>query len=448
MFRQAGWLLGLIGMANTALAATEVTVSSLSELADHAQKSDQIITLAPGEYQLTDFITPKVIKAKRKSKDFVLLNFSGDNNQFHFADTTIWHDTTIRNALKPAIHSDEFLISGNDNTFKDLKILCKGDGISHGGTLVAIAGENNTLTDARLLCKGSFPYGYGDLFGKGAENVVIPARKHSGLLITGNHTTLQGCHLIMRSFGHGIFLQKDASDVLIENCEVEGEVRETRAMLAERGTVAAEKKFRTSIRTRNGKNEILPGYTKSLSEDAFRTYGAHRNLVIRNCTATHMRGGFEIRSPEPALIENCKAIGCERAFWVSDGNILKNCSGDTQFGPLLYVEGKDVTAELTLLPQTSSSIVHSIAAIHGKDHTITIKAPNGRQRVPPRPIQIGFSSPAAGENMSEGGEKPASGITLNNQTTMPVIIGEEAQDCKIESQGRILTNKGKDITIL
>ena len=445
---QTGVMLALLGMVSSGFAATNVTVRSLSELAEYAQKSDQSITLAPGEYQITDFITPKVIKAKRKSGEFALIDFSGSNNQFHFANTTIWHDTIIRNSLRPKIHSDEFPISGNGNTFKDLKLLCKGDGISHGGTLVAITGEGNTLIDARLLCQGSFPYGYGDLFGKGSENVVIPARKHSGLLITGDHTTLQGCHLIMRSFGHGIFMQKDASDVLIENCRVEGKVRGTREMLAERGTIAAEKKFRTSIRTRNGKNEILPGYTKSLSEDAFRTYGSHRNLVIRNCIATHMRGGFEIRSPEPALLENCQAIGCERGFWVGDGNILKSCAGDTQFGPLLYVEGKDVNAELTLLPQSTSSIVHSIANIHGEDHTITIKAPNGRQRVPPLPIQIGYSSPAAGENMSEGSEKPASGIKLFNDTAMPVIIGAKASDCEIESRGRIIENKGEDIKIL
>lgn len=160
------------------------------------------------------------------------------------------------------------------------------------------------------------------------------------------------------------------------------------------------------------------------------------------------RGGFEVRSKEPALLENCSAIGCERGFWVADGTWLKNCSGDPRFGPLLYTEGEGVTVELTLLPDSSSSVVHSIAAIHGKNHTITIKTNQRRQRIPAQPILVGFSSPSAGENMSRNGENNAHNITLHNETTMPVVIGRKAQDCTIQSNGKILQNKGRDIKLL
>ena len=284
--------------------------------------------------------------------------------------------------------------------------------------------------------------------GKGGRGNVVPHRKHSSLLITGDGTTIQDCKIIVRSFGHGIYLQEDAADVLIENCEVRGQVRQTSEMLAERGTLAHEKNFRTTIQNREGTNRILPGYTKSLAEDAFRTYGNHPRLIIRDCKAIQMRGGFEVRSKEPALLENCSAIGCERGFWVADGTWLKNCSGDTRFGPLLYTEGEGVTVELTLLPDSSSSVIHSIAAIHDKNHTITIKTNQRRQRIPAQPILVGFSSPSAGENMSRNGENNAHNITLHNETTMPVVIGRKAQDCTIQSNGKILQNKGRDIKLL
>lgn len=424
-------------------------VDSLAEFAALAKKDGQTITLVAGDYELGDFLTPEVIKRKRRRKDFPLIEFSGSNNTFNLDGVTIRYQTEIRSSLRPPAHQAEFVISGNNNTLTGLKILCKGEGHSPGGALIAIEGENNTLSKARLLCQGSYPYGYGDLFGKGGGAIVIRHRKESCLLITGDGTQIRGCHLVMRSFGHGIFLQKDAADVLIEGCQVEGQMRSTTEMLRERGTVAHEKKFRTVIRNREGKNRILPGYMKSLSEDAFRTYSEHHpNLVIRNCQATNMRGGFEIRCKDSATLENCSAIGCERGFWVSSGAVLKNCSGDTRFGPLLYTEGSGIDAELTLLPGKSSSIVHRIAAIHGKDHKISLKAHQGRQRVEAKPIELGFSSPPAGENMSGYGEKDSTGIILRNETQMPVIVGSKAKDCRIESKGPISKNKGKRIEIL
>jgi hypothetical protein len=399
-----------------AAAPAVVELDSLADLERHAALDGQTIRLKPGVYRSADLLTPDAIAARRERQEFAVLNFSGNDNTFLLDGVEIIHDTALRHALRPPIHTTEFLLSGRRNTLRGLVITCVGEGTSPAGALFQISGDGNTVSDCVFTVTGSFPYGYGDLFGKGGKP-VIGHRKHSGFLVTGDSARVLRCKLYMRSFGHGFFIQ-GGDNHHFEDCHVEGVMRSTDDMLAETSGPAFDKNFAMEIRNRQGEHRVLPGYMKSLSEDGFRTYGQNKNLTFINCVARNMRGGFELRTREPVRLVNCSAFGNERGFWVS-GAVMENCRGDAEFGPLLFVEGSGARIDLALLPAESDAVIHALALIHGEDHRIRLTAREGR-RTRPLPIRIGYGPPAAGEGMAAIPERPAAKIRLDNKTGMPV----------------------------
>lgn len=419
-------------------AADPVAVSSVRELAEAAGRSGQIIKMVPGVYRLTDHIPLSSIPERRNQKQWPFITFSGSNNIFHLQGVTVELDTELRSALRPPVHSSDFVVSGEGNLFFGLTITNIGNGTSPGGAAISITGSSNTLRDCTLYVCGSFPYGYGDLFGKGGPD-IIRHQKKSGVHVTGNGTTLLGCKLFMRSFGHGYYIQQDAGHVRLENCYVEGLMRPTDEMLLETNSPASKVNFRTVAKTRDGKDRVMPGYMKSLSEDGFRTYGQHKNLSFINCVAKNMRGAFELRSRTAVRLENCSAIGCERGFWVSTGAVLRNCRGDAQFGPLLFIEGDNASVELDLLPTESSMTVHALATIHGTGHNVTLKSTQGTRKQP-LPILVGYGTPMMGEGMAPIPEKPAKRVNLRNETNMRVVRGEHTTYSDIMTHDRISEN--------
>jgi len=426
--------------------AAAVTVSSLDELAQAAAGSGQSVTMKPGLYRLVDLLSSDAIAQRRKRGEFHLFTFPGSDNVFRLAGVTIEVDTTLRNALHPPIHTDEFLVSGNNNTLDGLTIRQVGDGRSMGGAALGITGKGNTLRRCTLHVRGSFPYGYGDLFGKGGPDVIGPLKK-SGVHITGHRTTLCGCRLSMRSFGHGYYVQEDAADVRFEDCSVEGVMRPTAEMLAETSGPAFDVGFRTVVKNRQGENRIVAGYMKALSEDGFRTYGQHPNLSFTNCTAQNMRAGFELRTKAGVQLEHCTAVGCERAFWVSSHAVVRHCRGDAQYGPLLFLEGDDARVELELLPAESALQVHALAIIQGRGHQVAIKPAAGDQRSQPVPILLGYAQPMMGDGMAPIPERDARQIVLRNETAMPVIVSRGVRDGEIVSQGPVAEHHGQGVKL-
>lgn len=427
----------LIFLALIGTAAADI--SSLAELAQAATQSGQQVKMKPGTYRLADFIPAASIPERRKKEQWQFITFSGNDNTFDLEGVVIELDTALREKLHSPIHTDEFLISGKNNTLKGLTITSLGKGTAFAGAVLGVTGHGNTLRDCTIHVEGSAPYGYGDLFGKGG-------RKHCGVHITGSRSQFIGCKVFQRAFGHGFYLQENCDDVLFENCHVEGVMRRTDEMLAETSGMAFDRKFMSEVMNRSGTKRIQPGYMKALSEDAFRTYTTHRGLVFKNCSAKNMRGGFELRTKTAPKLENCSATGCERGFWVSTGAVVTECKGDAQFGPLLYVEGDKAKVEVQLLPTEGDKVnVHNIAAIYGSGNEVKITA-KGR-RVHALPILVGFTPPSMGENATAGSERAAKGLILHNETTMPVVIGAKAEKCQIFTQGPVQENKGKDIVI-
>lgn len=427
--------------------AGEITVTNLAGLAEAAAQSGQTVTLAAGTYPLADYLTPTVANARVKAHQNTFLTFSGSNNVFRLRGVTIAVDTQLRSAMHMPRDTDDFSVTGDRNVIEGLTILESGNGLSPGGAALSIRGKGNTVRDVTLTVCGSTPYGYGDLFGKGGGDIVLGHMKKSGLLVTGDGTTIAGCTLHMRSFGHGIYLQQNAANVTIEDCLVEGVVRKTDEMLAETNGPAFKADFRTVIRTRSGEKRIQPGYMKSLSEDGFRTYGEHTNLVLRNCTARNMRGGYELRSRAGSRLERCLAEGNERGFWVSSDARVVECRGDAQYGPLLIVEGDRAGVDLTVLPEVSDRTVHALALVEGTGHRIALRTSISGERPKPAPILLGFGAPMMGDGMAPPSEHRSRDVILYNATTMPVEIGKAASGGTIVSRGVVSTNDGKNVVV-
>lgn len=420
-------------------AADLVTISSLAELSQKAAESGLEVKMTPGVYRLADYLPLATMRERAQRKEWQFITFSGSNNTFDLTGVTIELDTSLRAALRSPIHTDEFLINGSNVTLRGLTITSVGEGKAIGGAVLGVAGQGTTLRDCTIHVQGSAPYGYGDLFGKGGF-------KHSGVHITGSQTTLIGCKIFSRSFGHGFYLQEDCNDIRFEDCHVEGVMRSTDEILQETEGIAAKLKFQTVMKTHAGDYQILQGYMKALGEDAFRTYGQHKNLTLKDCTARNMRGGFELRTKTAPRVENCTALGCERGFWVSNGATILQCQGDVQYGPLLFVEGDDATVEVKLVPSEESNFkVHETAAIYGRRNKITITAQGEPTRL--LPILLGFAPPGMGTGLSPVSERDARDITLRNETSIPVVIGSRAAKCEVTTLGPVKENKGKDIKI-
>ncbi|TWU44258.1 hypothetical protein Q31b_17940 [Novipirellula aureliae] len=438
-------IIGLMFMCGT-INAAEVKISSLNELADYASKSGNVITMSPGVYPLEGYLPVDSMRARHDNKQFQFITFSGSNNIFKLDGVELEVDNALRKALSPPVHTSEFLMTGSNNTLKGLLIRYNGEGTSSGGAALQVAGNGNVLKNITLHVSGSYPYGYGDLFGKGKpKETVIKHSKHSGLLVTGSDTKLDGCKLYMRSFGHGYFVQQNAKNIYFEDCYVEGAVRSTDDILAETSGPAFDVKFRTWTPNREGEFVVTPGYMKSLCEDGFRVYGQIKNIHFKNCTAKNTRAGFELRTNGGIRLENCTTIGTERGYWLGNGAIVKNCRGDANYGPLMFVEGNNLDVELIVTPSESDRLVHALITVQGENNKVVLKSEDGKKKTNGLPILIGYTPPEHGESMSPFGESETRGLKLNNETGMPIKIGAKARDCQIETDGSVLENKGINI---
>ncbi len=409
-----------------------IKISSIEELAHYAAESGNKVKMRKGVYSMADYIAGETLEQKKAAADPTYITFSGSDNVFDLSGVVFEVETEIKALLTKPKDVREIVVTGDRNLIKGYEITHSGD--TAGGISLTVDGVGNTIEDVIFRLQGSFPYGYGDLFGKGRDRIIRTLNKHCGFLIRGNNTTIRGCEMYIKAFGHGYFIQNGASDITFENCYVEGEVRTTDDMLSEVDSPATEVEFKTVSLNRDGEAKVTPGYMKSLCEDGFRTYN-HDNNNIRfiNCTAKNTRGGFELRTKGGVYLENCTAIGCERSFWVSDNAVVKGCQGDANHGPLLFVEGDNANVELTLLSTTSDRLVHALATIHGSNSIITINSQG--ECTKELPILVGYREPLHGEMMTPFTMAPAHGITLVNNSSVSVVESIQSSDSHITSEG-------------
>lgn len=440
-------ILLLLGTLCSLAAPAATEVDSLAALAEATRGNGASIRLKPGVYRMADYLTDEVLKQIRGGIDrsqqrppvpmFVL---RGNHNRVDASDATLEIDTTLYKKLPQGGYTRCIIIAGQGNTLSGLSIRNTGPADGSGGNILSVEGPDNTLENVTLSVHGSFPYGYGDLLGKGGPNLVA-LRKQSGIQVIGSRTLLKRCKVFSRAFGHCFYIQ-GGDGSRIEDCYAEGSTRTTAEMLADPSGPAFDLGFRSVYRNRDGRFTITPGYTKSLSEDGFRTYGNAGSVTISNCTAVNTRAGFEIGakddSPTKTIVENCVARGCERGFLIGSHTVVRQCRGDVTHGPLLYLRGgRDSDVELELYGDPPRSLVHTLATIAGENHRVRLTARDGIERMPALPVLVGFGMPMHAEMSSAIEPAPARNIDFESRISFAnVITSDRIVESKIETTGR------------
>jgi hypothetical protein len=426
-------------------------IETLEALVEVAAKDGQQIRLKPGVYSLADYLTkerlvkllldlpPQTEQLKRPPRWF--LRFNGNNNSFDFTGVTIEINTELYSAL-PYGYMRCIFIDGNGNKFKGLTIKNTGPKeIGSNGNILSIFGNNTLIEDTKLYVSGS-SYGYGDLFGKGGP-VLTGLQKQSGIMIAGQNNILKRCKVFSNAFGHCFYIQTqghETRDILLEDCYAEGKMRTTDDMLAEKGGLAEKLNYQSVYQNREGRYMISPGYTKSLSEDGFRTYGGVGKVTLLNCTSKNTRSGFEIggtvNAESKTILMGCQAFGTERAFLIGSNVFVRDCRGDIQNGPLLYLRENTVGAdvELELIPCLPNSLVHTIATIAGKNHRVKLYSNDSQIKMPSLPVMLGFGMPAHAEMSSPILPMETENVELINDLKQGQIIkNDEAKNLKVKS---------------
>jgi len=447
---KATYLLWLaVVFLSPALPAQNVlSVSNLAQLAEVAARSGQRVRLEPGVYRMADYLTEDVLERIRAEVDRTqrrppvpMFVFRGDNNRFDFRDVIIEIDTTLYAKVPQGGYTRCVIIAGSGNYFDGLTIRNTGPQKGSGGNILSVAGASNTLENITLHVHGSFPYGYGDLLGKGGPNLV-GLQKQSGMQVLGNGSVLRRCRVFSRAFGHCFYIQ-EGTDIRIEDCYAEGMMRPTNEMLRDTNGPAFDLGFKSVYLNRDGRYMITPGYVKSLSEDGFRTYGNAGYVTLVNCTAVNTRAGFEIGtkddSPRKTLLRNCLARGCERGYLIGSQTVVRQCRGDMTHGPLLYLRGgRESDVELELAGGPTEGTVHALATIAGVNHRVRLTAQPYETDFAKVPILFGYGMPAHAEMSSPILPACTTNVTLLNEIPdVMILTNGAAVDCHVESKGPV-----------
>lgn len=431
----------------------ERRVSSLAELARVAAEDNQTIVVEPGTYAMADYLTPEVLASIAAGVDRSLprppvpmLTFRGSGNTFDLRGVVLEIDTSLYKKLPQRGYTRCLIIAGHRNRFDGLTIRQVGAQQGSGGNTLSVAGDDNTLENITLQVHGSYPYGYGDLMGKGGPNLVS-LQKQSGIQILGSRTLLRRCRVLSRALGHCFYIQGGA-DNRLEDCYAEGTMRSTTDMLRDTSGPAYDLGFRSVYENRDGRFLITPGYTKCLSEDGFRTYGGAESVTLVNCVALHTRAGFEIAGQEAAKsrtrILGCTALGCERGYLIGSNTEVRASRGDIAHGPLLYLrggKGSDVELELTGNGPETGSTVHALATIAGENHRVRLTRATHEGPTVALPIFFGFGMPDHGEMATPIRPAPTTQVTLENAIAgAPVLVADEALAASVKTPGRVVVD--------
>lgn len=423
---------------------TSIEVNTLSGFKNYLNQDNVHVKLKEGNYQIDSAQKIRFMEITSNNSYYDLrgVRFMVDTKLFSRTDLIKSDDG---NSMYCAIE-----ISGNHVTLEGLYIETYGDtpGRQSKNKIFNIVGEDVTLKDVELRTAGSSPWGYGYLYGLGGNDV----RKMNGIRVgyPAKNVKLLGCKVHMRAMGHAIFLQ-GSENTLIENCEVDGLLRTTDAILAETSGYGFDKDFYAgkgnyiegTIVSEDGK--IMPGEIISLSEDGIRMYPDYKghetkNTTVKNCTVTQMRRGICTGLSTSGdqvidcVVRDCVATG----YNVGNEDTLINCSADAKYAEAFcipYTNAKNAHVEMNILDSRKGRANSLLAKINGTGHNVVIKTKASEYI--PDDMAIKLSVWEGYGNFNEKATMHATNITLDNQTSAPVITFEGTQHLEVKSVGKV-----------
>ncbi len=456
----------------SAFCANVKTVKSLEELMPYLTQDNVNVKMAPGTYKFT--VKDAKNKKFKNTIDVVegkfthaLVMIKGSNCTYDFTDVTIEFETKVFNAF-----GSEFVelhVIGNNNHVKNLTMVDVGDALDFpkfGCVNTIVDGESNCIDGITIRSTGSFPYGYGELFGKGGPT-TIKHKKHSALLVRGYKNHIKDCKIYHRAYGHCLFMQ--AADLpLIEGCYIEGALTTTDNVLKEAGS--GSRADLINFKTVWG-YKVPKGHTIALTEAGIRAYNTGNTIIngerftkrstsnatVRNCTVKNARVGVVIaHSKGKNLIENCTAIGVSSTgYSTSNGGKIINCKADVTFGPAFvipYEQNRNITADIILTgyPEKERYVGNGskqVAMIKGSGHNITFRLDPSltKKDMKDYVIKIGGDDTLIG-NLAKIDDFKASKNKITNETEFAMELGSQTSENTIVSAGKV-TDLGTNNTV-
>ncbi len=427
-----------------------VRVSSLEALREAVTESNQQIILEPGEYQVSD------------RKGFRL---TGSNNDVDLSGTY------IKIPMEVASGNSLFRLTGNnitlrggvlEDTYPNGMTEVTDFGVYNqrrklgGMNEIVISGDDNRIIGIKMTIRGSYPYGYGNMYGIGAGNVV-GLKKHCGVQITGNRAIIDGCNIKMEAFGHVIYVQ-GGDRTTVRNTVIEGTLRPSNDCYNETEAGDLAKRFNYQLQWPDSvKGLPIPrDHMINCTEDGIRAYKGAGHMVVEDCVVKKTRGGIKLYMAKSARVSNCQVLDCVvQGYSVPSGGVITNSSGNAAYGPLLYVHfdgHSNQNIDLKVLPSPHGLGDHPLAAIKGHGHSITFTRADNPMPETLRPIIVGYPMrfdflcvdypdvpDGYEEHFAEYSPKTykASAITINNSTSQPVVLGKLSQENTVASLGPV-----------
>lgn len=401
-------------------------VSSVDALRPLLAVNGARVRLAPGTYRLES----------GGSENF--LHFTGHDSHFDFSGVRFEVDTAQFASIKAGINL--LLLSGDRVVLEGLELETLGGRPPPGGCrAISLLGRGVVVRDVSLRLSGSHPYGYGSFFGIGAGASISP-QKQNGIRVGGIDNQVINCRVIMRCFGHAIFL-RGAQNALVRDCHVEGALRRTDDILAEISGPAFDRGFRQYT------GPLIPaGEMISLSEDGIRAYPNDpetkrrtQDIRVENCRVTRMRRGICLAyAGGRNTITGCEVTESERvAFHVQSDTVIRDSRGDALYSQILDIStagAKNSDVELTVLDSRGHYGHAVLATLNGSGHRVVLReaapgfVPEGLS------VDLGLARSAPGEPAAAS---QAAGVTLDNVTRAAVVLHPTASRCAVASPGQV-----------
>ncbi|MCX2781270.1 discoidin domain-containing protein [Microbulbifer thermotolerans] len=445
-------------------------INNLDELKSAMNNSGQHLRMRRGTYVADELI----------SGENIVFKFEGDDNYLDMTGVTVQVPTALLASMsRTPVHSHvTYSIVGNGNiivngTFEniypngqhDVTDFGEHNDDSHSDywparqmTEFKIWGDNNELRGNNIIIRGSYPYGYGDMFGKGSGSVVY-LRKHAGINVIGDNTVIDGVDLTVLAFGHGIFMQ-GADNTVIRNSRVEGVLRLGADMYKDgANSLPAQWNYEQQSPDWYVGIPIVKDRMYNLTEDGIRAYSSGTkydgsvvntgSVYVENTIVDKMRNCFALVAASYAELHNVEATRCaENGYSLPSYGVVTNSRGDWAYAPLIqmpYGNEKNISLDITVLEPEHTTGNFNLTNIAGSGHKIILRDGGGSVQGS-NSIAVGYAWDRWDYSADDLYRHTARDIEIHNYTDYPVVLTEYSSDITGTSEGKVSDN-GEDNSV-